>query len=238
MGYDTGPVGGSMGPKTIRAAQQFSIDFRVSRKGDFAETLLAEASRHASITRIHADWPAVVTHLDFSTWIENQNITSPTICTDVLASGSATQVINLVYGYTFHRDQPTPVEMPPSAIMSRHFFRGTAPLTLKARHAGHHFFVKLIELPERIESLSLFLRSGEHLKINLPMGTYELKYAAGEVWYGHEWLFGNTTSFSHLDTELVFEYTDNEISGYSVDLYLEPVATASRDKGKDYDFTF
>ena len=237
MGYNSGPADGRMGPKTIRAVQQFSIDFKMSRKGDFVITLLAESSRQVSITRIHADWPAVAKSQDFNDWIENQNITSPTICRGVIASGSTAQVVNLVTAYTFHRDQPAPEKLPPSAIRSRDFYRGIAPLTLKVRNAGQHFFVKLIDLPANKEVLSLFLRSGAQLKVNLPLGTYELKYAAGETWYGPGWLFGNATTFSRLDTELAFEHTDNEISGYSVDLYLQPAAS-SGDKGKDYDFTF
>ncbi len=80
--------------------------------------------------------------------------------------------------------------------MNRHFYRGIAPLTLKARNAGQHFFVELIGLPAKKEVLSLFLRSGDQLKVNLPLGTYELKYAAGETWYGPGWLFGNATTFS------------------------------------------
>ena len=238
MGYDSGPADGRMGPKTIKAAQQFGVDFKVSRKGDFVDTLLTESSRQASITRIHADWPAVAKSQDFKNWIENQNITSPTTCRDVLASGSTAQVINLATAYTFHRDQPAPEKLPPSAIMGRDYYRGIAPLTLKARNAGQHFFVKLIDLPGKKEILSLFLRSGAQLNVNLPLGTYELKYAAGETWYGPAWLFGSATTFSRLDTELAFEHTDNEISGYSVDLYLEPAATSSSDKGKEYDFTF
>ncbi len=238
MGYNSGPADGRMGPKTIRAAQQFSVDFKVSRNDDFVKTLLAESSRQASITRIHSDWPAVAKSQDFNNWIENQNITSPTICRDVIASGSTAQVVNLVTAYTFHRDQPAPEKLPPSAIMSRHFYRGIAPLTLKARNAGQHFFVELIGLPAKKEVLSLFLRSGDQLKVNLPLGTYELKYAAGETWYGPGWLFGNATTFSRLDTELAFEHTDSEISGYSVELYLQPATTSSSDKGKDYNFTF
>ena len=203
MGYDSGPADGRMGPKTIRAAQQFSVDFKVSRKGDFVETLLTESSRQASITRIHAHWPAMAKSQDFKNWIENQNITSPTVCRDVIASGSRPRS-STWYTHTISPGKTGPGKAAAHRHHERHFYRGIAPLTIKARNEGRHFFVKLIELPEKKEVLSLFLHSGDQMKINLPMGTYELKYAAGETWYGPVWLFGNETMFSRIETELVF----------------------------------
>ncbi|MBW2614530.1 MAG: DnaJ domain-containing protein [Deltaproteobacteria bacterium] len=236
MGYDSGPADGKMGQKTTRAAQQFAADFRVNRDSHFVENLLAESARQASIARIHADWPGMVNSRNFNHWIENQTITAPEICRKVVVSGSAAQVVKLVYGYTFHQDQPAPKKLPASGIMHKQFYQGTAPLKIKTRGEDRHFFIKLIALPEKKEVVSIFIRGGDMLKIRMPLGIYALKYAVGETWYGTRWLFGDDTVYSRLDQKIEFKFTENEISGYSIDLYLKPVVLSKA--SQDYAFDF
>ena len=236
MGYDSGPADGKMGPKTIRAAQQFAVDFKVRRGNQFIESLLAESSRQAIVTRARADWPNVATSRDFDQWIENQTITLPSICRDILSAGSATQIINLVDSYIFDKETPPTKETPETGILKKRFYRGMAPLKLKTRNEGRHFFVKLLEQPEQKEILTTFIRSGDMLKLHIPLGVYTLKFAVGNTWYGERWLFGNDTVFSSIEEDIEFSFKDNEISGYSIELYIEPKLLSK--KTKDYMFDF
>jgi len=236
MGYDCGPADGTMGPKTIRAAQQFAIDFQLVRNGNFVESLLAESSRQASITQVHADWPANVNSKDFGHWIDHQNITSPDTCREVLSSGSAAQVINLIYFYIFDREKPASIKLPETGIVEKRFYRGMAPLTIKTRNESRHFFVKLLALPEQKEVLATFIRSGDMLKLSVPLGVYAVKYAVGATWYGTQWLFGSETVYSRIEKDIEFTFADNEITGYSIELYIEPTLLSK--KAGDYAFDF
>lgn len=236
LGYDSGPADGKMGPQTIRAAQQFATDFKVDRSSLFIESLLAESSRQAAITRIRADWPTIAGDRDFHLWIENKTITTPEICRDILSSGSIEQVINLIDSYIFDKEKPESEALPETGILKKRFHRGMAPLKIKARNEGRHFFVKLIEQPEQKEVLTTFIRSGDMLKLHIPLGVYTLKYAVGNTWYGRRWLFGNDTVFSRLPGDIEFSFAGNEISGYSVELYIEPKLVSKQTNDYTFDF--
>jgi len=236
MGYDSGPADGKLGPKTIRAAQQFAMEFPVDREGNHAETLLAESSRQASIARVHTSWRTMARSREFQNWIDSQTVTSPDVCRDVLASGTVSQVVNLIDSYIFDREKPEPKELPPTGIIEKRFYRGMAPLKIKSRNEGRHFFVKLLELPEQKEVLSTFIRGGEMLKFRLPLGVYALKYAVGSTWYGTQWLFGSDTVYGRIEKDVAFTVEDNEISGYSIELYIKPMLLSKH--ARDYAFDF
>jgi hypothetical protein len=236
IGYDSGPADGNMGPRTLQAAQQFAADFQVARESDSSEFLLAEASRQASVARVHPEWRTIAASQDFQNWIDNQAVSSPVICREVLATGSAAQVINLVHSYFFHKEDPEPVEPPPTGIMEKRFFRGMAPLNVKTRHEGRHFLVKLLELPGQKEILSAFVRSGDTLNLRVPLGEYALKYAVGSTWYGTPWLFGSETVYNRIEEDIAFTFGGNELSGYRIELYIEPKLLTKKTGNYAFDF--
>ena len=236
MGYDSGPADGKMGPKTIKTAQQFAVDFQVIPGSSVVDSLLAESSRQAAVTRIHADWPKIARSRDFDHWIENQTITTPDICRDVLSKGSTTQMRNLIDSYVFDKEKPEPKDTPKTGILKKRFHRGMAPLKIKTRHDGRHFFVKLLEQPDQKEVLTTFIRSGDKLKLHIPVGVYALKYAVGNTWYGDRWLFGSETVFSRIQKDIEFSFEGNEISGYSIELYIEPRLLSKNTRDYTFDF--
>lgn len=236
MGYDSGPADGKMGPQTITAVQQFAMDFQVDRGGNFVDALLATSSRQAAVTRIHADWPEVSKSRGFQNWIENQNIASPDVCRNVLASGSTAQVTNLIHSFMFDREAPEPIKLPETGIVEKRFYQGMAPLTIKTRNEGLHFFIKLLELPEQKEVLATFIRSGDMLKLRIPLGVYALKYAVGNTWYGTRWLFGSKTVYSRIEKDIAFTFGGSEISGYSIELYVKPTPLSKKNRSYAFDF--
>ena len=173
---------------------------------------------------------------DFHNWIEFQKITAPDICREVLASGSAKQLSNLVYSYLFNTEKPDALELPETGILQKQFHRGLAPLNINTRPEGRHFFIKLLEMPEQREALSTFIRSGDMLKLRIPLGVYTLKYAVGNVWYGTRWLFGSKTVFNRIEKDIEFSFEGTEISGNSIELYIEPTLL-SKSAG-EYAFDF
>ena len=57
------------------------------------------------------------------------------------------------------------------------------------------------------------------MEVEVPLGTYEVRYASGESWYGYEYLFGPGTSYSKADKTFTFKVVGNQISGFTITLY-------------------
>lgn len=111
--------------------------------------------------------------------------------------------------------QPLP---PSGTIFNIAGATGIAPFEVKTA-AGANYLVKLVSTTRRQEVLSMFVRGGHTVEIEVPLGTYELRYASGETWYGPEHLFGNETQYSKADESFTFEETSRGVSGFTVTLY-------------------
>jgi len=99
--------------------------------------------------------------------------------------------------------------------------RSIAPFKINASNYSN-FFVKLIDTGTRKLVLAMFVRKGSVYKTRVPLGSYVLKYASGNKWYGEKNFFGSDTGF--FETNDIFEFTrhGNKVSGYTVTLYEVP----------------
>lgn len=102
-----------------------------------------------------------------------------------------------------------------------HTAEAIAPFEIKTRAGSGNYFIKLVDYHTKNLILTVFVRGGQAVNFDVPLGTFELKYAVGTVWYGTEYLFGPDTACSKADTILEFRQTGLEVSGYSVELYLQ-----------------
>ena len=93
-----------------------------------------------------------------------------------------------------------------------------APFELKSSY-GSNYLVKLADASTRQPVLTVFVRGGETVSIDVPLGTYTVKYAAGDKWYGYRFLFGPTTGYSKANETFNFRTAGNHISGYTITLY-------------------
>lgn len=93
-----------------------------------------------------------------------------------------------------------------------------APLTIQTS-AGSHYVVKLVDSFSKKPIMTVFVRSGMTASVEVPLGNYEFRYAAGETWYGYNHLFGPDTDYSKADKVFEFENTGSEVTGYTVTLY-------------------
>jgi hypothetical protein len=93
-----------------------------------------------------------------------------------------------------------------------------APFEIKAAQ-GSHYLLKLVDAYTHAPVLDVFVRSGTTVEVEVPLGTYEVRYASGETWYGYEYLFGPETSYSKADKTFTFEIIGNQIRGFTITLY-------------------
>jgi hypothetical protein len=94
----------------------------------------------------------------------------------------------------------------------------TAPLKIDTYPGSFNYYVKLVDLSTNTPVMFLFIRSGESVSTQVPLGRYELRFADGGTWYGESYLFGPLTSYSKADTELIFERQGDKVAGYTLQL--------------------
>ena len=86
---------------------------------------------------------------------------------------------------------------------------------------GANYFVKLVEPTSGTTVVDVFIRGGERMQIDVPLGTFEMRYAAGQTWYGAEHLFGPATNYNKSDRLFSFTSDYQGVSGYTVELILQ-----------------
>ena len=112
---------------------------------------------------------------------------------------------------------------PPRSGTRFHDFRagGQAPLEIATASDGGHFYVKVQDVSNPASYRTIFIRGGGTIDTEVPLGTYTIKYAAGDTWYGPRCLFGVGTVFNKVEETFRFERHGNEISGYRIELILQ-----------------
>lgn len=95
----------------------------------------------------------------------------------------------------------------------------TAPLNIRTRYGRSHFFIKVVGITPPQSELTGFIRAGDELDLDLPLGTYELRYAVGTTWYGVLHLFGPDTGYAKADEYFRLEVVGNQVRGFTVELY-------------------
>ncbi|MBL9077920.1 MAG: DnaJ domain-containing protein [Planctomycetes bacterium] len=113
-----------------------------------------------------------------------------------------------------HPPQPLP---PNGEVRTSSRRERIAPLTVRT-DAGDFYLVKLVD-STRGTQLTVFIRGGAPLEVDVPLGTYELRYASGATWFGYEFLFGPETSYAKADKSFTFSRSGDSVSGYEVTLY-------------------
>ena len=121
--------------------------------------------------------------------------------------------------------RPTPqftkpvLPTPPSGEVRRYSTQpALAPLQIRSS-SGDDYLVKLDDVSTGKPVLSIFVRGGQTEDVDVPLGTYVLKYASGDKWYGYTYLFGPDTQYSKADRDFTFSFDGQQYTGYTVTLY-------------------
>lgn len=93
-----------------------------------------------------------------------------------------------------------------------------APLEIETSGSGY-YFVKLVKTGTDQTIMTIFTHAGQSVTTEVPLGSYDVKYASGENWYGYDNLFGTETVYSKANSVFSFQDTGSQISGYTITLY-------------------
>jgi hypothetical protein len=86
---------------------------------------------------------------------------------------------------------------------------------------GQNYFVKLVYAGTNTEAASYYVEGGATADFLAPLGTYELRYAAGQTWYGDTELFGPDTAYAKAVGTFDFVDDGTQYTGYTVELILQ-----------------
>ena len=93
-----------------------------------------------------------------------------------------------------------------------------ARLRVVSATGSPNYYLKAADWRTHVARLAFFVRSGETVAVRVPIGVYELRYAAGSTWYGEEHLFGPQTVYMRSDTQFDLRAEENKGSGLTVEL--------------------
>ncbi len=115
---------------------------------------------------------------------------------------------------------------------------GVAPLLIRTT-PGFDYYVKLANPGDDSDVppvMALYISGGDSFETLVPLGTYEIRYAAGHTWYGEVERFGKEeTRYSKADRLFKFAFDGEQYSGFTVELIMQsngnlPVSTISADQ--------
>ena len=96
----------------------------------------------------------------------------------------------------------------------------TAPFRI-VTHGDEHHLLKLEDYHTGTIKFEIFIRAGQTVETEIPLGSYRMKYAIGDKWYGEKDLFGKDTIYSKSEDEFIFKIEGNQVLGHTVELYLQ-----------------
>ncbi len=105
-----------------------------------------------------------------------------------------------------------------------------APLEIRTSRNTGDYLIKLENSTNGKEEMSFFVRGGQVANVNVPLGSYNLKYVNGRAWYGRECLFGIHTTYSKAGETFIFEKYKNSVTAITVELILQQGGNLSTKK--------
>ena len=93
----------------------------------------------------------------------------------------------------------------------------SAPLKIRTRASDGNYVVKVEDKSTGVMG-TFFIRRGGTLETELPTGSYVLKFAMGDKWYGAEHLFGPSTVYSYISEKMYFTIEGDTARGHEIEL--------------------
>ncbi|NMC57384.1 MAG: hypothetical protein GYA50_09215, partial [Eubacteriaceae bacterium] len=130
------------------------------------------------------------------------------------------------------------VAMPQTGIIAENASgKNVAPLEIIIpKDETDSYYIKLVNIKTDKTDMAMFIRAGESLDILVPLGSYELRYACGEKWYGEEYLFGKNTEYYKTDDTFDFTEDKKGYNGWTVELTYHADGNLNSSEIKDDDF--
>ncbi len=126
--------------------------------------------------------------------------------------------------------------LPSTGVLKREsLYSNVAPLSILTQ-SGSNYYIKVLDWVSKTQVLSAFIRGGEPFETTLPLGSYEIKYASGNSWFGEALDCGERASYFRCNDKFDFVSTPTGYTGYTVKLILQQNGNLKTDKVAADDF--
>lgn len=93
-----------------------------------------------------------------------------------------------------------------------------APLEIDTPSGSENYYVKLVDASTGAPVMTAYIYGSQTFETTVPTGTYRVRYATGETWYGPDHLFGPQTSYSEATKDFAFTTDASGVNGYTIQL--------------------
>ena len=114
----------------------------------------------------------------------------------------------------------TALPRPSTGVLWRSRSDAIAPLEVRTTF-GKDYYIKVVDWTTKREVMTAYIRGGEPFKTQMPIGTFEIRYAAGTQWFGTDLDFGPTASYSRADESFMFTRDARGASGFTLELIMQ-----------------
>lgn len=236
LGYDVGSIDGIIGERTINSFKKFSMDYSfIPDPILFPKDFVSELLFHVYIKSKFPDWKTIYMDGDFENWI-NQLPNVPNLNNSDKYFRNVKIISVLLCKYEFEKLKPPPLTYPKNGIIKKSFVEGVAPLKITTKYEDQNYYIKLVDINEKKEIVTAFIRGGTTMTIEVPIGSCEMKTAAGKTWYGEPFLFGPSSIYSKVDKIFNFRIEGNQVAGYSIELFLQPHGNLKTEEISEFEF--
>ncbi len=110
--------------------------------------------------------------------------------------------------------------IPPSSGEIFHtVFLSPSPTVPVGAIGDGYYYVKLKDHTSQKEVLSFFLHGKNTVNFNVDVGTYDLYFAHGDVWYGEDLLFGDDTEYMMAESPIVISQNNDPIQIWAPSIF-------------------
>jgi hypothetical protein len=235
LGYKINKSDGVICENTMLCLKQYSADFGYFPEDNFPHCFFNHSFIHYQIASEHNDWMDIYLTNDLENWIQAQPAEYQNQIYK-LELDKPNTVIQLVRKYKFEKFRPLPTYLPETGVAKKNFAVATGNLKIRTKTEYNNYYIKLVDLQNRQDTLSAFIRSGSTLSVRVPFGVYTLKYSAGHNWYGSEYLFGSSASYGKLPTLIILTEIENQSGGLNIELIPSQYGQLTTDIISEFDF--
>jgi hypothetical protein len=135
-----------------------------------------------------------------------------------------------------------PVKINPGVIYKK-AGQSLAPLRIETQ-AGTNYVLKLVHAANGREAMLIYVTGGRPFQTKAPLGTYKIRGASGNTWYGVSHLFGQGTRYFKLQSkgrgansdQFRFYRSGREVHGFRIILIKQAAGNLETEAIKPEDF--
>lgn len=207
------------GSYSNNAYRQNNSNTNNTYRGNYTYTNYSNSNRYSSRKNSSGGWKVFLGIAAFLFLISMCNNSSNS-SSSYYNNSSNTTSNNNSYQATDQDANLTPVSITNGKILKYPSDERVAPLTIKTSGSnGYYIYLEDFSNSNGKNDMSFYVKGGNTVDIDVPLGKYKFYYCSGKTWYGTTNKFGSNTSYCKADDIFDFYVSGDYVYGHTVTLY-------------------